>query len=206
MENEVEIINRTVPTRLPNDAYRRREHLTEPEVKSLIAAARARGRNGDRDATAILIAYRHGLRVSELTSLRWEQIDFNSGTMHVTRVKRGDPGTHTLADDEIRSLRRLRRTATGPFIFENERGGPITAAGFTRTMTRAATSIDFPIKVHPHMLRHACGYKLANAGIDTRAIQEFLGHRNIQHTVVYTRLAANRLASIAQLWDRETIE
>jgi type 1 fimbriae regulatory protein FimB/type 1 fimbriae regulatory protein FimE len=185
------IVNRTVtPTRRPNAELRTREHLTQNEVERLIDAAK-HNRHGHRDATMILIAYRHGLRASELTDLRWDQVDFNHAVLHVRRVKAGTPATHPLTGLEMRGLRRLQReNEPSPYVFVSERGAPFSTAGFARMLERAAEGIE--IKVHPHMLRHACGFKLANDGVDTRALQAYLGHKNIQHTVRYTELAPTR--------------
>jgi site-specific recombinase XerD len=184
--------NRTV-IRKPNADLRTREHLTDAEVERLMAAARS-NRWGHRDATMILVAYRHGLRVSELVDLRWDQVDFEAAVLHVRRVKRGTPSTHPLTGSELRALRRLRRESDrSPFVFLSERGHPFSAAGFARMLERAAGAAGLDdLKVHPHMLRHACGYELANRGVDTRALQGYLGHRNIQHTVRYTELAPGR--------------
>jgi site-specific recombinase XerD len=94
----------------------------------------------------------------------------------------------------MRALRRLQREApTSPFVFVSERGAPFSPAGFARMLERAAEGAGVEIKVHPHMLRHACGFALANAGHDTRALQAYLGHKNIQHTVRYTELAPTRV-------------
>ena len=188
-------VNRTVatPRRLPNARYRSREHLTGAEVDKLIGAARD-NRHGHRDASMILVAYRHGLRVSELVDLRWEQVDFNHGVLHVRRAKRGTPSTHPIVGDELRALRRLQREQEpkSPFVFVSERGTPFTTAGFARLLERAGEAAKVGLKVHPHMLRHATGYALANKGHDTRALQAYLGHRNIQHTVKYTELSPHR--------------
>jgi integrase len=143
----------------------------------------------------ILVAYRHGLRVSELVDLRWDQIDFNAGTMAVRRAKKGTPATHPIRGDELRALRRLQREQdpVSPFVFTSERGSPFTTAGFARLVERAGEAAKLGFKApHPHMLRHACGFALANKGHDTRALQAYLGHKNIQHTVRYTELAPNR--------------
>jgi site-specific recombinase XerD len=179
--------------RKPNADLRTREHLTDAEVERLMAAARS-NRWGHRDATMILVAYRHGLRVSELVDLRWDQVDFEAAVLHVRRVKRGTPSTHPLTGSELRALRRRRRESDrSPFVFLSERGHPFSAAGFARMLERAAVAAGLDdLKVHPHMLRHACGYELANRGVDTRALQGYLGHRNIQHTVRYTELAPGR--------------
>jgi len=158
-----------------------------------MAAAR-NNRWGHRDATVILVAYRHGLRVSELADLRWEQVDFNHAALHVRRAKKGTPATHPIIGDEMRALRRLQREQEprSPFVFTSERGSPFTTAGFARMLERAGEAAGLTLKVHPHMLRHACGFALANKGHDTRALQAYLGHRNIQHTVRYTELSPDR--------------
>jgi len=187
-------VKRTVaPRRLPNKDLRTREHLTEAEVERLLAAAKG-NRHGQRDATMILVAYRHGLRVAELVDLPWDQVDFRTANLHVRRVKQGTPSTHPILGDELRALRRLKREQEpkSPFIFTSERGAPFTAAGFARMVERAGVQAKLGFKVHPHMLRHACGYALANKGHDTRALQAYLGHRNIQHTVRYTELSPTR--------------
>jgi integrase len=181
-------VKRTVG-RKPNAELRTREHLTATEVDRLIEAAKG-NRQGHRDATMILLAYRHGLRASEVCDLRWDQIDFDQAVLHVRRVKAGTPSTHPLTGSELRALRRLQRETSSPFVFVSERGSPFTVSGFRRMIERAASGLE--IKVHPHMLRHACGFKLANDGVDTRALQAYLGHRNIQHTVRYTELAPDR--------------
>jgi type 1 fimbriae regulatory protein FimB/type 1 fimbriae regulatory protein FimE len=186
-------VNRTViPRRLPNRDLRTREHLTPKEVDRLIEATKG-NRWAHRDATMVLLAYRHGLRASELVDLRWEQVDLNHAVLHIRRVKSGTPSTHPLTGRELRALRRLQReTPTSPFLFVSERGAPFATAGFARMVERAADAAGLEIKAHPHMLRHACGFKLANDGVDTRALQAYLGHKNIQHTVRYTELAPTR--------------
>ena len=180
------------PRRQPNSELRSREHLTETEVEKLIEAAKD-NRYGHRDATMILVAYRHGLRASEIVDLRWEQIDFNSATMHVNRVKNGKPSTHPIRGDELRALRQLQREAPkSPFVFMSERGGPFITDSFNWLVKRAGQKAGLPFQAHAHMLRHATGYRLAGDGHDTRAIQDYLGHKNIQHTVRYTELSPTR--------------
>jgi type 1 fimbriae regulatory protein FimB/type 1 fimbriae regulatory protein FimE len=187
-------VNRTVrPKRPPNATLRTREYLTEAEVERLMKAA-TRNRWGHRDATMILVAYRHGLRASELVDLRWDQVDFRTANLHVRRVKQGTPSTHPILGDELRALRRLKREEEpkSAFVFTSERGAPFSTAGFARMVERAGVEAKFGFKAHPHMLRHACGYALANRGHDTRALQAYLGHKNIQHTVKYTKLSPTR--------------
>lgn len=183
----------TVPPKcIPHEQKRPREYLTPHEVEELLSVAKRRGRHGHRDATMLLLTYRHGLRVSELCALRWDQIDFDLGVLHVRRLKHGIPSVHPLRGPELRALRKLKRESKpSAYLFVTERGSPFTAAGFRKLLSRIAQLSSLPFSVHPHMLRHACGYKLVNDGHDVRAIQHYLGHKNIQHTVRYTELATN---------------
>jgi integrase len=179
--------------RKPNAEFRSREHLTEREVDRLVEAVKG-NRQGHRDATMVLLAFRHGLRVAELVDLRWEQADLENALLHVRRLKNGSPATHPLTGRELRALRRLQREQEpkSPFVFISERGAPFSKRGFQAMVERAGEVAGFDMKIHPHMLRHACGFKLANEGVDTRTIQAYLGHKSIQHTVRYTELAPAR--------------
>jgi type 1 fimbriae regulatory protein FimB/type 1 fimbriae regulatory protein FimE len=181
------------PRRQSNLDRRTREYLTPAEVEKLLQASGKVGRHGARDRTLILLAYRHGLRVSELVTMRWEQIDLKAGLAHVTRLKRGIPSTHPIRGPELRALRELRRDyPESPYLFVTERGGPMTPATARKLIARAGELAKLPFPIHPHMLRHACGFKLASEGQDTRAIQQYLGHKNITHTVRYTELSPER--------------
>ena len=181
------------PSRKPNADLRPREYLTPAEAELLMQAAKSIGRHGHRDHSLILIAYRHALRVSEVIALRWDSIDFSQGVIHVNRLKNGVNSTHPISGTEIRALRKLKRDhPESPYIFTSERGGPLTASSVRKMVTRAGNIAKLGFSIHPHMLRHATGYKLANDGHDTRSIQLYMGHRNIQHTVRYTELNANR--------------
>jgi len=142
----------------------------------------------------VLVANSHGLRASEMVDLRWDQVDFKTGVLHVRRVKQGAPSTHPILGDELRAPRRLQREQEpkSPFVFTSERCSPFTTAGFARMIERAGKVAKLAFKAHPHMLRHACGFMLANKGHDTRALQAHLGHRNIQHTVRYTEMSPTR--------------
>ena len=181
------------PPRRKNKDVRSREHLTPDEVERLITSAKSLGRYGHRDATLILMDYRHGLRVSELVALRWDMVDLKKGLLHVSRLKNGVASTHPIRGPEIRALRRLKRDYPDtPYLFVTERKGPLTTSTVRKIISRAGEHAKIGFSVHPHMLRHSTGYKLANDGHDTRAIQHYLGHKNIQHTVRYTELAANR--------------
>jgi len=183
------------PRRTTNAAVRPREYLTPEEVRHLLKVARSRpGGYGHRDSTMILMAYRHGLRVSELVTMRWDMLDLKRGTFHVVRRKNGRPSVHLIRGDEIRALRRIDREqiAGSPYVFVSERKGPMTVAGFQKLFARIGQAAAFPFPIHPHMLRHSCGFRLANDGHDTRALQEYLGHSNIQHTTRYTELTPKR--------------
>ena len=130
----------------------------------------------------ILVTYRHGLRASEVCDLQWHQVELDQGRMHVRRAKNGTPSVHPIRGDEIRALRKLRRDyPTEAYVFVTERGGPMSTIGFHHLIQRLGKAAKMPFPLHPHMLRHACGYKLANDGHDTRALQHYLGHKNIQH-------------------------
>src|SRR5215813_13758503 len=186
-------IRKVMPRRPKNADLRTREYLTEGEVEQLIEGCKG-NRRAHRDQTMILLAFRHGLRASEVCDLQWTQVDFEAATLAVTRAKHGTPSTHPLTGRELRALRRLHREAEGrsPFLFVSERGSPMTVSNFQKLINRACEAAKLKIKVHPHMLRHGCGYKLANEGHDTRGLQAYLGHKNIQHTVRYTELAPTR--------------
>lgn len=185
---------RVPPRRVRNLERRSREYLTPAEMDLLIQAAGRRGRHGHRDATLLLLGYRHGLRVAELVAVRWEQLDLAAGVFHVTRLKGGAPSTHPLRGVEIRALRRLHReeSPASPYVFTSERGGPLTTAAVRKIMVEAGRAAELTLALHPHMLRHSCGYKLAAEGIDTRAIAAYLGHRRLENTARYTELAPGR--------------
>lgn len=185
--------------RLKNAEVRTREYLTRDEVEQLIKAA-GDNRNGHRDKTLILVASRHGLRVREAIDLRWDQVDFNRAELAVRRVKEGSPATHPIPGRELRWLRELHRKQKpkSAFVFTSERGAPFSSRGIHKMISLAGVKAGLPFTIHPHMLRHACGFKFANDGVDTRTIQKYLGHRNIQHTVRYTELSAKQFKN---LWD-----
>jgi type 1 fimbriae regulatory protein FimB/type 1 fimbriae regulatory protein FimE len=185
------------PIKKKKSALDNRLHLTEEEVKQLAGAAQKLGRQGHRDSTMILFAFRHGLRCGELIATKWEQLHLASFNFAARRLKRGKPANHDLLKSEVKALRKLPGAREGVgLVFQKEGGGPMGHNAFYKIVQRAGkeagleAKLGFPI--HPHMLRHACGFYLANKGIDTRAIQEYLGHRNINHTVKYTELAPGR--------------
>jgi integrase len=176
-----------------NAAVRSREYLTPSEVEKLRKAARSMGRHGVRNDAMILLAYRHGLRVGELVNLRWDQVDLQTGLLHVRRLKKGIPSTHPLTGAEIRALRLLSRQADdAPYVFLSERGGPITVNNAQKMIQKVGEVAKLGFVVHFHMCRHGAGYKLANDGQDTRAIQLYLGHKSINHTARYCELSPER--------------
>jgi type 1 fimbriae regulatory protein FimE len=182
------------PPKTRNIEKRSREYLTIGEVNQLIEAAKSLGRHGARDALLILMTYRHAFRVSEVIDLKWDQVDLDHAKLHVNRLKNGEPSVHFLEGDEIRALRKLKRSSDpeSAFVFCSERLGPLSSNAVHKIVSRAGKEAELELSVHPHMLRHGKGYQLASAGIDTRAIQAYLGHKNIQHTVLYTTLNPRR--------------
>lgn len=181
------------PVKLKNTDQRQREYLTDSEIDRLCKAAANCGRQGLRDDALILLMFRHGLRVAEVISLRWEQVDLKKGLLHVRRLKNGLPSTHPLRGIELRALRQLHRLhPDSPYVFISERKTPLTARSVHHVTARAGREAKLPFTVHPHMLRHSTGFYLANHGHDTRAIQSYLGHSNIKNTVIYTELSPTR--------------
>jgi type 1 fimbriae regulatory protein FimB/type 1 fimbriae regulatory protein FimE len=196
-------VKRLVPRKAAPASVRRprdREHLTPNEVEQLIAGAR-QGRSPVRDSALLLLMFSHGLRVTEALRLRWTHLDLEQGLLHIKRLKSGLSGDHRLRGVEIRALRRFKREAANNsgFVFTSERGGPLTPRGvqllFDRTAARAGLK---HLNLHPHSLRHACGYYLAERGADLRLIQAYLGHREIRHTTRYVQLSPRRFEG---LWD-----
>jgi type 1 fimbriae regulatory protein FimB/type 1 fimbriae regulatory protein FimE len=181
---------RQVPPSKPrNKDVREREFLTPAEVKKLIEAARSTGRHGERDALLILMSYRHALRVGEIIDLEWDQVKLESKKIHVERMKNGDDSIHYLESDELMGLRRLRRDhPQSNHVFCSEREGPLSSRTVHWIVARAGENANMKFPVHPHMLRHSKGFQLAGKGVDTRAIQAYFGHKNIQHTANYTKL------------------
>ncbi len=181
------------PKKLKNLECRTREYLAQSEINQLRKSAKNSGRHGHRDDTLILLMFRHGLRVGEVITLRWEQIDLRQGLLHVTRLKNGIPSTHPLRGIELRALRQLQRNYPDSiYVFTSERKAPLTDRNVRHIIARAGKAASFAFSIHPHMLRHSTGFHLANEGHDTRAIQGYLGHSNIKNTVIYTQLSSKR--------------
>ena len=178
-----------------------RKHLVFAEVEKLIAAVKG-SRNAARDRCLLLMMFRHGLRVSEACGLRLAQVDIDSRVLHVERLKKGLSTTHPLRPDELRAIKawlveRKRLKPEGDAFFVSERRTPLSRKTVWAAICTYGKKAELSVPAHPHMLRHACGFALADQGADTRLIQDFLGHRNIQHTVMYT---ATNPARFEKLW------
>ena len=180
-----------------NKQLRDREYLTEQEVDLLIKAIRKQSRNPLRDETIVTMMFRHGLRVSEVINLKWEQIDFKEGLLHVARIKNGKDSVHPIPGVELRLLRRLERQPNRQrHLFLSERKSPITNTVINRMVQKSGERAGIEFPVHPHMLRHACGFYLSNKGADLRTIQMYLGHANIANTVIYTQLSSGKFRGL----------
>lgn len=185
----------------PADSASERKHLTGREVEQLIGATKG-SRNEARDRCLVLLMFRHGLRVSEACELKLDQVDIDSRVLHVKRLKGGLSTTHPLRGDELRAIsawlkERSRLRPAGKTFFVSEQRKLLHRSTVNLLLKKYSAAGGLPVLAHPHMLRHACGYALADQGADTRLIQDYLGHRNIQHTVRYT---ASNPARFERLW------
>jgi type 1 fimbriae regulatory protein FimB len=187
---------KSVPSQAADGRSRARDFLTEPEIATLLQAMKT-GRHGGRDHLLALMTYRHGLRVSEAIGLRRDDVDLDHARLWVRRLKNGLAVEQPLAGDELRAIKRYLSTRTDalPWLFVSERGQPLTRQSVNYLLGAAALRAGLP-PVRPHMLRHSCGYYLANRGYDLRLIQDYLGHRDPKHTVHYTRTAAHRFEGL----------
>ena len=189
-----------MPPRMTPYANRRpRKYLHELEVLSMMGAALTVGRNGQRDAALIWLMYRHGLRVSEAGGLTWGQVDLENRRIYVRRCKNGIDSAQNLAAYELGALMALRpkdAPQNAP-VFLSERQGPLGRSAIYKIISRAGELAEIGFPVNPHALRHSCGFHLTNVRrIDTRRVQEYLGHRDIKHTVIYTELDGNKFNGI----------
>lgn len=178
----------------------KKNFLTESEMKKFLETTR-KGRHGVRDFCLMLMAYRHGLRVSELIDIRLKDLDLETGRLFVRRLK-GSLSTHQpIEGNELRAIRAWLRqrenypNASSNYLFLSERG-MLTRQAINYLVEQIGKRAKFAFKVNPHMLRHSTGYYLANKGNDTRLIQDYLGHKNITHTVRYTRTSAHRFEGL----------
>ena len=188
------------PGRQKNDELRSRTYLTIAEVNDLLQAVGSRGRHTTRDYALVLLMFRHGLRVSEAIALKWDAVMFDQGKIYLNRLKGSVSGSHPLQADEVEALQELKALGNDArLLFVGERGLALSRAAVGKILSRAGELANLPLKAHPHMLRHSCGYHLANQGMDTRLIQDWLGHKDIKNTVGYTKLNTDRFSAIA--WD-----
>ncbi|HCI8546437.1 TPA: type 1 fimbria switch DNA invertase FimE [Klebsiella pneumoniae] len=186
----------------------RRRFLTAKEVQAMMQAAR-QGPTGERDYCLILLAFRHGLRISELLDLHYHDLDLHEWRVNVRRLKNGFSTIHPLRFDEREAIERWSLVRAGwkaadktDALFISRRGTALSRQQAYRIIRSAGENAGTVTHTHPHMLRHACGYELAERGTDTRLIQDYLGHRNIRHTVRYT---ASNAARFAGIWERNNL-
>lgn len=173
------------------------KYVTETEFQQMLKAARE-GRYPERDQLILRLLFEHGLRVSELAQAKRSQVKLKDGRLWVSRLKGSRSTEHPLSGAALRALRaHLRERTDGlSWLIINERGDQFTRQGLYYLVR--AIGARGGLEVHPHMLRHGCGFALANRGRDTRLIQDYLGHQDIRNTVTYTATAASRFEG---LWD-----
>ncbi|HGY4933620.1 TPA: tyrosine-type DNA invertase [Klebsiella aerogenes] len=186
-----------------NSDIKKRNFLTQNEIESLLNAANS-GPHAARNYCLTLLCFIHGFRASEICRLRISDIDLRSKCIYIHRLKKGFSTTHPLLNKEIQALkswldiRDEYPQSTSEWLFLSRKGNPLSRQQFYQIISASGDQAGLPLEIHPHMLRHSCGFALANMGIDTRLIQDYLGHRNIRHTVWYTASNAGRFYGI---WD-----
>ena len=191
----------SAPNASPVDAHERtRDYLSEEEFAVLLQGT-PRSRYRWRNAAMLMLTFYHGLRVTELCRLKRQDVDLTHGRIWIKRIKGSLSTEQPLQADELRTLKRYltqRGNAQLPWLFLNERGDQFTRSTINYLVGITWVRAGLTFHVHPHMLRHGCGYALANRGYDLRLIQDYLGHRDPKHTTRYTRTAAHRFEG---LWE-----
>ncbi|WP_350304250.1 tyrosine-type DNA invertase [Photorhabdus viridis] len=178
-----------------------RKHLTQREVESMLEVAKESA-NPERDYCLVYMSFVHGLRVSEARYLRLSDLDLEDGSLYIRRLKGGFCTNHPLLGYEIRAIKawlKVRKTFQGAdsdWLFLSRYGNPLTRQRIYQIISQLGQRANISINSHPHMLRHACGFALADRGVDTRLIQDYLGHSNIRHTVRYTASNAERFHGV----------
>lgn len=181
-----------------------RKYLTQSEVERLLQQALAGG-NAERDYCLIYMSFIHGFRVSEVCHLRLSDLDLRGHSLYIRRIKSGFSTSHPLLKDELRAIRAWLAVRAGlpgadsDWVFLSRQGNALTRQRVYQIISQLGQAADISVVPHPHMLRHACGFALADRGIDTRLIQDYLGHKNIRHTVRYTASNAERFEGV---WHR----
>ena len=180
--------------RKPNAEYRKREHLTQDELAKLFAALKA-NRHGHRDHMMALVTFLHGLRVSELIDLRWDDIDWRKGTIQIRRLKGSIDGVHYMERDEANGLKRLQREQDpkSRYIFTSERGQAFTRFAINKMIATAGRNAKISFPVHPHCLRHTTGTVQANGGMDAWRLQKLMGHASMANTTKYVAMSPEPL-------------
>jgi type 1 fimbriae regulatory protein FimB/type 1 fimbriae regulatory protein FimE len=202
--------SRAMPRKPKNADRRDREYLTSDEIDKMSEATYRLGRNGLRDALLILLMYRHGLRVSEAVRLRWSHVDLMRGTVIVDRANGGTTTVHPMTENERVTVSNLYNPYTcknwgwydrppATYVFGAEHGGPLSASSVYKIVARAGKKANIPFPVHPHMLRHSCGYHLAQNTGNLALVQKYLGHKSPQHVMRYAEPAEE--GSFEGLWD-----
>ena len=181
----------------------KRRHLTQKEVEHLLSHATTGG-NPERDYCLIYMSFIHGFRVSETCLLRLSDMDIQARRLYIRRIKNGFSTNHPLLENEVRAIeawlkvRRSNPGAKSDWLFLSRQGRPLTRQRIHQLISDLGVKAGIAVSSHPHMLRHACGFALADRGIDTRLIQDYLGHKNIRHTVRYTASNAERFEGVWQ--------